>query len=108
MLKLTNMKKIEKPKIGVKTYTKPRIPSHFQKHPIITYSEVEIKEELEKYPGLFKTLSHAYEYQIIVISMNYQKDYWFCRNAEYSVPLIKYFNNKGWTVDWQEKPFTMW
>lgn len=106
-LRQSTTKEKEKPKIGVKNYNGPLIPRHFQKHPIVTYSEVEIQAELEKYPGLFKTLGHAYEYQIIVINKNNRKDYWFCQNAEYSVPLIQYLEEKGWEVDWQEKPFAL-
>jgi hypothetical protein len=60
---------------------------------------------LAKYPGLLKTLGHAYEYQITVTSNENEKDYWFCRNIQYSVPLLKYLNEQGWNVDWQEKPF---
>ena len=96
-------KKITKP---IKNVPKtPKIPIHFHKNAIITYSQAEIELELEKYPGLLKTLGHAYEYQIIAISCENQRDYWFCRNINYSVPLLKYINEQGWNVDWQEKPF---
>lgn len=83
----------------------PKIPIHFQKNAIVTYSQAEIEEELQKYPGLLKTLGHAYEYQITVTSNDNQKDYWFCRNIQYSTPLSKYLNEQGWSVDWKEKPF---
>ncbi len=87
----------------------PRIPIHFQNNAIVTYSKKEIELELVKYPGLLKTLSHAYEYQIIVISNdNQQTDYWFCRSLQYSLDLLKYLNsNENWIVDWHEKPFTL-
>jgi hypothetical protein len=88
-----------------KLYKGPKIPIHLQKNAIVTYSQAEIEAELAKYPGLLKTLGHAYEYQITVTSNENEKDYWFCRNIQYSVPLLKYLNEQGWNVDWQEKPF---
>lgn len=105
-LRLFFEKKVIKPiKKDDKIYQGPKIPGHFQKHPIITYSQAEIKMELAKYPGLLKTLSHAYQYQITVTSNDTEKDYWFCRETKYSVSLLKYFNEQGWQVDCQEKPF---
>lgn len=111
------LKLISKPvrKLQEKTVTKasypsknkPKIPIHFQKNSIVTYSQVEIESELRRYPGLLKTLAHAYEYQITVVSNQDQKDYWFCRNIQHSLPLLKYFNEQGWNVDWQEKPFVL-
>lgn len=82
-----------------------KIPRHFQKNAIITYSQSEILQELKKYPGLLKTLSHAYQYQITFIAENQEHQYWFCRNIEITMTLLKYLNEKNWTVDWQEKPF---
>lgn len=84
---------------------KIRVPYHFAKNSIITYSETEIKQELRKYPGLLKTLSHAYQYQITFVDSSQQKQYWFCRNLENTMPLLKYLNQNNWSVDWQEKPF---
>lgn len=82
-----------------------KIPYHFQKNSIITYSQSQIKKELKKYPGLLKTLGHAYQYEIIFIGENQEKQYWFCRNLEVMMPLLKYLKEKNWCVDWQEKPF---
>ena len=90
-----------KPNLG------PKIPTHFQKNSIVTYSQTEIESELEKYPGLLKTLGHAYQYQIIVTSGDAQRDYWFCRDIQTSLPLLKYLNEQEWKVDWQEKPFNL-
>ena len=85
-----------------------KIPVHFQRNNIVTYSEVEINQELKKYPGLLKTLGHAYQYQIIFIdSQQNLKEYWFCRNLQITMPLLKYLNQQGWQVDWQEKPFSL-
>lgn len=83
------------------------IPFHFQKNSVITYSQSEIQQELQKYPGLLKTLSHAYQYQITFINQNQEHQYWFCRNIELTMALLKYLNEKNWTVDWQEKPFNI-
>lgn len=85
-----------------------KIPVHFQRNNIVTYSEVEITQELKKYPGLLKTLGHGYQYQIIFMD-NEQgiKEYWFCRNLKVTMPLLKYLNEQGWQVDWQEKPFSL-
>ena len=85
----------------------PKIPSHFQKNSIVTYSQTEIEAELEKYPGLLKTLGHAYQYQITVIGSDTKRDYWFCRDIQTSLTLLKYLNEQGWKVDWQEKPFIL-
>lgn len=82
-----------------------KIPYHFQKNSIITYSQLEIKKELKKYPGLLRTLGHAYQYQIIFTDKDQQKQYWFCRNLELVMPLLKYLNEQNWAVDWHEKPF---
>lgn len=82
-----------------------KIPYHFQKNSIITYSQSQIKKELKKYPGLLKTLGHAYQYQIIFLDEDQEKQYWFCRNLEMMMPLLKYLKEKNWSVDWQEKPF---
>ncbi|AUC62043.1 hypothetical protein AA637_13225 [Cyanobacterium sp. HL-69] len=84
-----------------------KIPYHFQKNDIITYSDKDIKRELYKYPGLLKTLGHAYDYQIIYTSPNSRTDYWFCRDLPTTTKLLKYLNEQGWTVDWQEKPFIL-
>jgi hypothetical protein len=102
--KISAQKIIQPPE---KSYEGPKIPSHFQKNTIVTYSQAEIEAQLNIYPGLLKTLGHAYDYQITVISNNDQKDYWFCRNLKCSLPLLKYLNEQGWNVDWQEKPFTI-
>lgn len=102
--KVATKKKIQP---TIKSYQGPKIPSHFQKNSIVTYSQAEIESQLNIYPGLLKTLGHAYEYQITVISNNDQKDYWFCRNLQCSLPLLKYLNQQGWNVDWQEKPFSI-
>lgn len=83
------------------------IPYHFQKNSVITYSQSEIKRELRQYPGLLKTLSHAYQYQITFIDKNQEHQYWFCRNIEVTMALLKYLNEKNWSVDWQEKPFLL-
>ncbi|BAQ65172.1 hypothetical protein [Geminocystis sp. NIES-3709] len=93
--------------ISPKENLKPKykIPYHFQKNSIITYSQSEIKKELKKYPGLLKTLGHAYQYQIIFVNEDQEKQYWFCRNLEMVMPLLKYLKEKNWSVDWQEKPF---
>ncbi|MBE9223064.1 hypothetical protein IQ215_10190 [Cyanobacterium stanieri LEGE 03274] len=91
----------EKPKRLVK------IPYHFQKNDIITYSNRDIKRELNKYPGLLKTLGHAYGYQIIYTGPDGSIDYWFCRDLPTTTKLLKYLNQQGWTVDWQEKPFKL-
>ena len=90
-----------------KASKKVRVPYHFAKNSIITYSHSEIKRELKKYPGLLRTLAHAYQYQIIFIDSTQEKQYWFCRNLEATMPLLKYLNQNNWSVDWQEKPFTM-
>ena len=87
------------------TLPQVKIPYHFQKNSIITYSQSQIKKELKKYPGLLKTLGHAYQYQVIFIGDNQEKQYWFCRNLELVMPLLKYLNEQNWLVDWQEKPF---
>ena len=71
-----------------------RIPYHFKKNSIITYSQSEIKRQLKKYPGLLKTLAHAYQYQIVFINPQQEKQYWFCRNLEVTMPLLKYLNEK--------------
>lgn len=84
-----------------------RIPYHFKKNSIITYSQSEIKKQLKKYPGLLKTLAHAYQYEIVFIDSQQEKQYWFCRNLEVTMPLLKYLNEKKWTIDWQEKPFSI-
>lgn len=81
------------------------IPYHFQKNHIITYSHSQILLEFKKYPGLLKTLSHAYQYQITFIDKNKEHQYWFCRNIEITMTLLKYLNEKKWSIDWQEKPF---
>ena len=85
----------------------PKIPSHFQKNSIVTYSQTEIESELEKYPGLLKTLGHAYQYQITVTSSDTKRDYWFCQDIQTPLTLLKYLNEQGWKVDWQEKPFNI-
>lgn len=90
-----------------KPQSKIRIPYHFKKNSIITYSQSEIKRQLKKYPGLLKTLAHAYQYQIVFINPQQEKQYWFCRNLEVTMPLLKYLNEKNWAVDWQEKPFSI-
>ena len=90
-----------------KVQKKARIPYHFSKNNIITYSQSEIKKQLKKYPGLLKTLAHAYQYQIIFIDPQQEKQYWFCRNLEATMPLLKYLNEKKWSVDWQERPFRL-
>ncbi|BAQ62368.1 hypothetical protein GM3708_2774 [Geminocystis sp. NIES-3708] len=82
-----------------------KIPYHFQKNSIITYSQSQIKRELKKYPGLLRTLGHAYQYQIIFNNEDQEKQYWFCRNLELVMPLLKYLNEQNWIVDWHEKPF---
>lgn len=84
-----------------------KIPYHFQKNSIITYSQSQIKRELKKYPGLLRTLGHAYQYQIIFTDSHQEKQYWFCRNLELVMPLLKYLNEQNWSVDWHEKPFKM-
>lgn len=85
-----------------------KIPVHFQRNNIVTYSSVEINQELKKYPGLLKTLGHAYQYEIIFIDNEQNsKEYWFCRNLQVTMPLLKYLNEQGWQVDWQEKPFSL-
>ncbi|MBF2057719.1 MAG: hypothetical protein IGQ45_11010 [Cyanobacterium sp. T60_A2020_053] len=84
-----------------------RIPRHFLKNSIITYSQRDIQREIKKYPGLLKTLSHAYQYQIIMTGENEQKEYWFCRDLGSTMPLLKYLNEQNWQVDWQEKPFIL-
>lgn len=85
-----------------------KIPVHFQRNPIVTYSAVEINQELKKYPGLLKTLGHAYQYEIIFTDSEHNnKEYWFCRNLQVTMPLLKYLNQQGWQVDWQEKPFSL-
>lgn len=84
-----------------------KIPIHFQKNNLVTYSESEINQELQKYPGLLKTLAHAYQYQIIYTNSEREKEYWFCRNLQVTMPLLKYLNQQGWQVDWQEKPFSL-
>ncbi|MBL1211153.1 hypothetical protein [Geminocystis sp. GBBB08] len=93
----------------LKSSSKPKIkiPYHFQKNSIITYSQSEIKKELKKYPGLLRTLGHAYQYQIIFTDQNQEKQYWFCRNLELVMPLLKYLNEQNWAVDWHEKPFSI-
>ncbi|GAB4314864.1 MAG: hypothetical protein Kow0091_21980 [Geminocystis sp.] len=83
------------------------IPSHFQKNPLITYSQIEIERELQKYPGLLRTLSHAYQYQVTFMDDKTENQYWFCRNIELTMILLKYLNEKNWSVDWQEKPFIL-
>lgn len=98
---------VEKPVILPKTKRRINIPAHFQKNYIITYSESQIKQQLSKYPGLLRTLAHAYEYQIIFAQENQQKQYWFCKNIEVTMNLLKYLNQKNWTVDWRQKPFTI-
>ncbi len=91
-----------KPKYPVK------VPMHFQKNAIVTYSQKEINQELAKYPGLLKTLSHVYQYEIsFTDELNNRKEYWFCRNLQIAMPLLKYLNDQGWQVDWQEKPFSL-
>lgn len=85
-----------------------KIPYHFQKNNIVTYSQSQIKKELKKYPGLLKTLGHAYQYQIVFLEENKEKQYWFCRNLEILMPLLKYLKGQNWTVDWQEKPFILY
>jgi hypothetical protein len=82
-----------------------KIPYHFQKNSIITYSQSQIKRELKKYPGLLRTLGYAYQYQIIFTDQDQEKQYWFCRNLELVMPLLKYLNEQNWAVDWHEKPF---
>lgn len=82
-----------------------KIPYHFQKNDVVTYSDKEIKRELYKYPGLLKTLGHAYQYQIIYTNEHNRSDYWFCRDLPTTTKLLKYLNEQGWTVDWREKPF---
>lgn len=105
---ITKTEKINQPKI-LTSPSKPKpqvkIPYHFQKNSIITYSQSHIKRELKKYPGLLRTLGHAYEYEIIFMDNNQEKQYWFCRNLELVMPLLKYLNDKNWKVDWHEKPF---
>ena len=49
---------------GAKGPKTPKIPKQFQQNPLITYSKKEITENLDKFPGLMKTLAHAYEIQI--------------------------------------------
>lgn len=93
----TSLKQSPKPQV--------KIPYHFQKNSIITYSQSEIKRELKKYPGLLRTLGHAYQYQIIFKDENQEKQYWFCHNLELVMPLLKYLNEQNWAVDWHEKPF---
>ncbi len=85
----------------------PKIPSHFHKNSIVTYSESEIRSELERYPGLLKTLGHGYEYEVIVTNPNREKDYWFCRNIQICTSLLKYFNEQGWQFDYKDKPFSL-
>jgi hypothetical protein len=85
----------------------PKVPSHFHKNSLVTYSESEIRSELEQYPGLLKTLGHAYEYEVIVTNSNQEKDYWFCRNIQICTSLLKYFNEQGWQFDYKEKPFSL-
>lgn len=97
-------KKNSEPKNHQKKY---RIPHHFSKNSIITYSQSEIKKQLQQYPGLLKTLAHAYQYQIIFTNAKQEKQYWFCRNLEVTMPLLKYLNEKNWSVDWQERPFRL-
>lgn len=84
-----------------------KIPYHFQKNSIITYSQSQIQKELKKYPGLLKTLGHAYQYQIIFLGENQEKQYWFCRDLQMMMPLLKYLKAQNFPVDWQEKPFTL-
>ncbi len=84
-----------------------KIPYHFQKNNIITYSQKDIQRELGKYPGLLKTLGHAYEYQIIYTGEDNQQEYWFCRDLPTTTKLLKYLNQQGWNIDWQEKPFAV-
>lgn len=93
--------------IPVKKSSTPKfkIPLHFQKNSVITYSQSHINKELKKYPGLLKTLGHAYQYQITFLDENQEKQYWFCRNLQMMMPLLKYLKSKNWSVDWQEKPF---
>ena len=104
--------RINKYSLTKKRYSEPqkvskkvKIPYHFSKNSIITYSQLEIKQQLKKYPGLLKTLGHAYQYQIIFTNSQKEKQYWFCRNLEVTMPLLKYLNEKKWSVDWQERPF---
>jgi hypothetical protein len=99
-----SLSKNKPPKIN-KPQKKARVPYHFTKNSIINYSQSEIKKQLKKYPGLLKTLAHAYQYEIIFINPQQEKQYWFCRNLEVTMPLLKYLNEKNWSVDWQERPF---
>jgi hypothetical protein len=101
----TEEEKIIHPKDNL--YKGPKIPIHFQRNAIITYSQAEIEAELDKYPGLLKTLGHAYEYQVTFTDHEQETNYWFCRNIQDSLPLLKYLHEQGWNVDWQEKPFTI-
>jgi len=84
-----------------------KIPYHFQKNNIITYSQRDIDRELQKYPGLLRTLGHAYQYQITYTDEDNRREYWFCRDLPTTTHLLKYLNEQGWTVDWQEKPFSL-
>ena len=102
-------------KIAVKNRNNPKsnsqhkykIPYHFKKNSIMTYSQWEIKKQLRKYPGLLRTLGHAYQYEIVFINPQKENQYWFCRNLEVTMPLLKYLNEKKWHIDWQEKPFSL-
>ncbi len=98
-------KSFSEPSQPKKPQYKFKIPPHFKKNTIVTYSQSEIKKQLKRYPGLLKTLGHAYQYQIVVTNSQQEKQYWFCRSIEVTMPLLKYLNEKDWTVDWQEKPF---
>ncbi|AFZ47857.1 hypothetical protein Cyast_1902 [Cyanobacterium stanieri PCC 7202] len=95
------------PKIKERPKRLVKIPFHFQRNDIVTYSEKDMKRELYKYPGLLKTLGHAYQYEIIYTSKDGRVDYWFCRDLPTTTKLLKYLNEQGWTVDWREKPFVL-
>ncbi|HIK38166.1 MAG: hypothetical protein NZ901_10985 [Geminocystis sp.] len=86
---------------------KIKIPPHFQKHPLVTYSHTEIQRELRKYPGLLRTLAHAYQYQVTFAAEGKETQYWFCRNLKTATVLIQYLHDKQWHIQWQEKPFKL-
>ncbi len=92
---------------SIKPRRQVRIPPHFQKHPVVTYSQAEIQRELRKYPRLLRILGYAYQYQITFAAEGKETQYWFCRNLRVATILIKYLHDKQWPVHWQEKPFKL-
>ena len=45
--------------------------------------------------------------KLFILAQTVETDYWFCRDLPTTTKLLKYLNEQGWTVDWQEKPFIL-